>query len=60
MVFSWRMIERAGHVEHVGEVRSECNVLDVKPDGNRLSGRPGHRREDNHLRRILQKQNLML
>jgi hypothetical protein len=49
------MIEGAGHIEHIGEVRSAYNILVVKPDGNRPFGRPGRRREYNDLRLIVKK-----
>jgi hypothetical protein len=37
----------AGHVAHMGEMRNAYKILVVKPEGNRLLGRPRCRCEEN-------------
>jgi hypothetical protein len=37
----------AEEYDTTGSVRNECTSLVEKPDGKRILGRSGHRREDN-------------
>ena len=46
-VIKCRRMRWAGHLLHMGEMRGVYGVLVGKPEGKRLLGRPGHRREDN-------------
>jgi hypothetical protein len=46
-VIKARRMRWAGHVAHMGEVRSAYNILVGRPEGRRPLGRPRRRWEDN-------------
>ena len=46
-VIKWRRMRWAGHVARMGEGRVVHRVLEGKPEGKRLLGRPRRRWEDN-------------
>jgi hypothetical protein len=46
-VIKARRMRWAGHVAHMGEVRSAYNILVGRPEGRRPLGRPRHRWEHN-------------